>query len=198
MCLVMLAATQNAHPADGVDIEPLWIANPDMIMEGPPMVVDLNADGDTEIITAAYENMIAVDGNGEELWRFDTRGRYSTCPAVLERVGEPPLIYAGDNSGMFTCLNGTGEVVWQKDIGNVFCSAPALADLNSDGIVEVIQGDQSGQIRVLQALTGQTVWETQIKGKCSSPAIADLNGDGFLEIVFTTGCLLYTSDAADE
>ena len=75
MGLVMLAATQNAYPADGVDIEPLWIANPDMIMEGPPMVVDLNADGDAEIITAAYENLIAVDGSGAELWRFDTRGR---------------------------------------------------------------------------------------------------------------------------
>lgn len=187
MGLVMLAATPNAHPADGVDIEPLWIANPDMIMEGPPMVVDLDADGDTEIITAAYENIIVVDGGGEELWRFDTRGRYSTCPAVLEREGKSPLIYAGDNKGMFTCLNGTGEVVWQKDIGNVFCSVPALADLNSDGVVEVIQGDQSGRIVVLQALTGQTVWETQIKGKCSSPAIADLNGDGFLEIVFATG-----------
>ena len=90
MGLVMLAATQNAHPADGVDIEPLWIANPDMIMEGPPMVVDLDADGDTEIITAAYENIIVVDGGGEELWRFDTRGRYSTCPAVLERASKHP------------------------------------------------------------------------------------------------------------
>ena len=72
-----------------------------MIMEGAPMVVDLDGDGDAEILTAAYENIIVVDGTGEELWRFDTRGRYSTCPAILEREGQSPLIYAGDNKGMF-------------------------------------------------------------------------------------------------
>jgi hypothetical protein len=72
-----------------------------MIMEGAPIVVDLNGDGDAEILTAAYENIIVVDGTGEELWRFDTRRRYSTCPAILEREGQSPLIYAGDNKGMF-------------------------------------------------------------------------------------------------
>ncbi len=185
--LVLLAAMQYAYPSDGTGIEPLWTANPDMIMEGPPMVVDLNADGDTEVITAAYEHMIAVDGSGEELWRFDTRGRYSTCPAVLEREGDLPLIYAGDNSGMFTCLDGMGEVVWQKEVGHIFCSAPALADLNSDGVVEVIQGDHSGRILALHALTGEIVWEAQIEGVCSSPAVADLNGDGLLEVVCATG-----------
>ena len=130
-----------AQLAAGLEIEPLWVANPDMIMEGAPMVVDLDGDGDAEILTAAYENIIVVDGKGEELWRFDTRGRYSTCPAILERVGQSPLIYAGDNKGMFTCLDGGGHVVWQKDMGHIFCSSSALADLNEDGIVEVIQGD---------------------------------------------------------
>ena len=182
-----LGAVLLSHPSAGLDIEPLWVANPDMIMEGAPMVVDLDGDGDAEILTAAYESIIVVDGTGEELWRFDTRGRYSTCPAILEREGQSPLIYAGDNKGMFTCLDGGGRVVWQKDMGSIFCSGPALADLDKDGGVEVIQGDQAGLVSALDALTGEVVWERQLEGECASPAVGDLDRDGNLEIVMTTG-----------
>jgi hypothetical protein len=49
-----------AQRSAGLDIEPLWVANPDMIMEGAPMVVDLDGDGDAEILTAAYENIMKV------------------------------------------------------------------------------------------------------------------------------------------
>lgn len=175
------------RPSFALDIEPLWTANPDMIMEGAPMVVDVDNDGDAEILTAAYQSIIVVDGTGKELWRFNTRGRYSTCPAILERRGETPLIYAGDNKGMFTCLDGGGRIIWQKDLGSIFCSSPVLGDLTADGTPEVIQGDQSGLVCALDALTGKGVWERRLEGECSSPAIADLDGDGQLEVVVVTG-----------
>jgi len=182
-----LSALLLALPSAALDIKALWVANPDMIMEGAPMVVDLDGDGDAEILTAAYEHIIVVDGTGEELWRFDTRGRYSTCPAILEREGHSPLLYAGDDKGMFTCLDGGGDVVWQKDMGSVFCSSPALADLNEDGVLELIQGDQSGLLSAVDALTGELVWESRLEGECASPAVGDLDGDGALDIVIATG-----------
>ncbi len=173
--------------ADALEIEQLWVADPDMIMEGAPMVADLDGDGDDEILTAAYENMIVIDGTGKELWRFDSRGRYSTYPAILKRDGQSPLIYAGDNKGMFTCLDGAGNVVWQTDMGQVFCSGPALADLNGDGTMELIQGEQGGMLRVLDAMNGKEKWNVQLEGACSCPAVADLDNDGSLEIVIATG-----------
>ena len=72
-----------------------------MIMEGAPMVVDLDGDGDAELLTVSYQNIIVVDGIREELWRFNTRRRYSTCPVILERQGQSPLTYARDNKEMF-------------------------------------------------------------------------------------------------
>jgi outer membrane protein assembly factor BamB len=185
--LAFLGVLCLARFSSAVEIESLWVANPDMIMEAAPMVADLDGDGDDEILTAAYESIIVLDGTGKELWRFDTRGRYSTCPAILEREGQTPLIYAGDNKGMFTCLDGGGQVVWQKDLGNIFCSAPALADVTMDGTPEVIQGDMSGLVNVLDALTGELVWESRLKGNCSSPAVGDLDGDGVPDIVIATG-----------
>ncbi len=174
-------------PSAALEIEPLWVANADMVMEGAPMIVDLDGDGDGEILTAAYENIIVMDGTGEQLWRFDTRGRYSTCPAILEREGQAPLIYAGDNAGQFTCLDGSGNVIWQRDMGNMFCSSPALADLTGDGAIEVIQGDQLGVVTALDALTGEVRWERRLESECSSPAVGDLDGDGTLETVVAMG-----------
>lgn len=183
LVIVMITCIQ----AFALDIEPLWVADVDMIMEGAPIVVDLDGDGGGEIITAAYQAIIAVDGSGKERWRFDTAGRYSTFPAVLERDGVSPLIYAGDNTGLFTCLDGSGVAVWQANIGGIFGPAPAVADLNADGSFEVVQGNQAGVLTAMDALTGEVRWTCQLDGECSSPAIADLDRDGNAEIVIATG-----------
>lgn len=183
--LVLFALLSGPGPV-ALEMELIWKADPDMIMEGAPVVVDLDGDGAAEVITAAYESLIAVDGSGTERWRFDARGRYSTCPAVLERDGQPPLIYAGDNQGQFTCLDGAGKVVWQKDLGSVFGASPALADLTQDGKVELIQPDQTGVVTCLDALTGAPVWMTSLGAGCGSPAVGDLDGDGAAEIVVPT------------
>jgi len=194
-----LALAANTAPAAGLEVELLWTANPDMVMEGAPMTVDLNGDGDAEILTAAYESLIAVDGAGKEIWRFDTAGRYSTCPAVLEREEAPPLIFAGDNTGAFTCVDGEGEVVWETTTKPIFCASPALADLDGDGKVEVIQGDKSGTVNVFDAFTGGLVWKRSVEGECASPAIGDVDGDGAPEIVMATGAgKLYALDGAGE
>ena len=170
----MIGIVQCCYAAEPLDIKPLWETNVDMVLEGAPMVVDLNGDGDAEILTAAYENIIVVDGSGEELWRFDTRGRYSTCPAILERENQLPLIYAGDNKGLFTCLDGSGKIVWQVETSPIFCASPALADVDNDGDIEVIQGDKKGVVSVYDALNGTLAWQQQIDGECASPAIGDL------------------------
>ena len=185
--ILLFIIAQWCYPAGTLDIQQLWETNVDMIMEGSPMVVDLDGDGDMEILTAAYENIIVVDGSGKELWRFDTRGRFSTCPAILERKNQLPLIYAGDNRGLFTCLDGSGKIIWQVDTAPIFCSSPALADLDADGKVEVIQGDKKGRVSAYDALTGSLKWQQEIDGECSSAAIGDLDSDGFQEIIIATG-----------
>lgn len=191
---VLCAAVTRA--AMGLAIEPLWVADPDMIMEGAAMVADLDGDGSAEVVTAAYESIIVVDGAGTERWRFDGRGRYSTCPALLERPGQPPLIYAGDNTGLLTCLDGHGDVVWQRDIAPVFCSSPAVADLNGDGTLELVQGSLKGTLSVFNALTGAPLWTRDLGADCGSPAVGDIHGDGRPEIVMATGAgKLFALDA---
>ncbi len=165
----------------------MWVAETNMVMEGAPLVVDLNRDGDAEIVTAAYQAIIAIDGNGRELWRFNTDARYSTYPAILERADAAPLLYAGDNRGQLSCIDGSGELIWQVKTGSIFCAAPALADIDQNGSVEVVQGDKKGVLHVFDALTGDSVWTSRLDGEIASPALGDLGGDGSIEIVATTG-----------
>jgi hypothetical protein len=179
-CAVTIA---SAAP---MKIEQLWSAASGEVMESAAIVVDLNGDGDDEIITASYENIIAYDGSGKELWRYDTRGRYSTCPAVLERPGSTPLLYAADHRGMLSCLDGDGKAVWKADIAPVFCTSGALADIDADGMVEYVIPQQNGDVSVFDALTGKLRWKTKIAQFGSSPAVGDLNADGKLDIVIVT------------
>ncbi|MCC6154971.1 MAG: PQQ-binding-like beta-propeller repeat protein, partial [Candidatus Hydrogenedentes bacterium] len=118
---------------------------------------------------------------------------------IWERDGALPLIFAGDNTGQFTCVDGSGKVIWQTETKPIFCASPAVGDLDNDGAMEVVQGDKSGLLYAFDALTGKPKWQTQLEGECGSAALADLNGDGTLEVVIATGAgKVYTLHAAGD
>lgn len=76
-------------------------------------------------------------------------------------------------------------------------SSPAVADLNKDGINDIIFINSSGQASAWNGKTGELLWqpvEIQKPGK-SSPAIADMNNDGVEDIVILSGTsMLYVID----
>jgi len=173
--------------AENLKLSLLWTTNLKSFLESAPTVADINNDGRDEVLIAGREEMIALGKRGQELWRWKTRGRFMTYPTVLKRSGKSALIYAADFSGQFTCLDGKGKVVWQKELtGPSEWSASVVHDLDGDGTEEVVQTDGKGTVWAFDALTGQVVWQTNIKGKPVSPAVGDLDGDGKAEIVVAT------------
>ena len=67
-------------------------------------------------------------------------------------------------------------------------TAPALADLNHDGVADVIFGDLAGNLTVVDGTTGHLLNQINVNGKLDAPpVIADLNGNGTADIIIGTG-----------
>lgn len=133
-----------------------------------PIIADLDGDGEAEIIVAGH-----VKGPGE----FPDV-KLNSALLVLEPDGtrRPGWEVAALGNGILA----QDDLPWQ---------APAVADLNNDGDLEIVVATEDGWIRaynenkiVLWAFNytqGATLFATD-------PVIGDIDGDGSLEILFGT------------
>ncbi len=146
-----------------------------------PTVVDINGDGQREILYAAHDGYIyCTSSNAEQLWRFDFRhGR--------------ALMYASEV--MVADLN--------KD------QVPELVFTTYGDPDSIVPGVAHGYLMVLDH-DGNVLHDIELpeqgtngngKGAPAAPTIMDLNGDGTLEIVvqtFGAGCFVYTVPGSAE
>ena len=184
---ILLLSLYGVSFSRGLQIPLLWKADLNTLLESAPTVADLNNDGRDEVVIAGMEDIFVLNKNGKQLWRWHTRKRYSTYPCVLPRSKKPALIYAADNSGLFTCLDGNGKKIWQRELdGPSAWSAAAIYKMPLDKAPRVIQTDQTGAVWCFNAFNGRMIWKTRISGKPASPAIGDLDGDGRAEVVLKT------------
>lgn len=132
-----------------------------------PSMGDLDGDGDIEIVIAG-------------------------------KVRDPNQNRDVTNSGLLVLqANGQRETGWQvaklggAPIHNDFfpTQAPALGDLDGDGVLEIVVGMLDGTIRVYQA-DGSLMWQYNFaQGRrlfASEPVIGDVTGDGRPDILFGT------------
>lgn len=132
-----------------------------------PIIADVDGNGITETIVAGH-----VKGPGD----VDTK--LNSALLVLEPDGTRRL-------GWETAALGNG-ILTQVDLP---WQAPAVADLNSDGQLEIVVATEDGWIRAHQA-DKTPLWSfnyTQgAKLFAGEPVIGDIDEDGAFEIVFGT------------
>ena len=108
-------------------------------------------------------------------------------PAVLHPTATWPMFHHDLHHTGYQLIGAgritTPQPLWTYQTSGSVFSSPAVADLNNDGLLEIVVGSFDNYVYCLNA-TGGLLWRYQAGGYIfSSPAIADLNNDGLLEVV---------------
>ena len=64
-------------------------------------------------------------------------------------------LVVGDYSGNVYCIDGKGVRVWEREVDSPVGSSVRLADLEGDGLLEVVLATRTGDVWVLSGQTGQ-------------------------------------------
>jgi PQQ enzyme repeat len=87
--------------------------------------------------------------------------------------------------------------VWSDTLNGSTGGSPALADVQGNGQLAVVEGTSSGSVYALNATTGQTIWQVQLPGGVEvigSVTTADLTGSGAQDVIVPTTKGLFVLD----
>ncbi len=158
-------------------------------------LADMDGDGVDEILVAAFNRIHVFKGNGDILWSYTLIGTATYPPSVADVTGDGNLevvqLTGGiPNNGRVYLFNSQGEVMPGYPISynnQWILSAPALADLDGDGQLEIVFGIRTvNELHVIKA-DGSPMnenWPVTLVGiPAFTPSIGDIDGDGNKEII---------------
>jgi outer membrane protein assembly factor BamB len=129
----------NLYVLRGTNGTLLWSASVGFAYNGSPRVYDINGIPGNEVVVATQSGTYALNGNtGTVVWsNTSVVSDAAVAIADVDNDGEIEVIVA-DNSGRVYALRGTnGSVKWVVSTGYGYGSAPAVEDVNGDGIKEI-------------------------------------------------------------
>lgn len=173
------------------------------------LIYDLNKDNTNEIIvgdmgtgilyaittekTVEFENiprLKRVKYVPKVLWQFETQvvnnlGILSSAVlSDLSNNGKNNIIF-GASDGKLYCLDLTGKLNWEFDVGTPIYGAVAVGDINHDNNIEIIFTSENMLYTIDSK--GILIWKVQLNLKRNhSPVLFDIDGNGYLEITATS------------
>lgn len=211
-CAFQTADKFDVWEGDGPDgfSDPVWSS---------PAIGDVTGDGRPEIVFGSWDHQIRViDRYCNQLATFDNTDTVWSAPALFDAdgngrseiyIGGDATSYMGSHSGgFFRSLQYTGgpqlQQRWVRLSSESFQTAPAIADVNGDGRLEVVTGagryycqtegrcQDSNKVWAFDLLTGNDVagWPRTARYNTflAAPAVGDVNADGGRDVV--TGSFL--------
>ncbi|MBN1352299.1 PQQ-binding-like beta-propeller repeat protein [candidate division KSB1 bacterium] len=160
--------------------------------DSSPAIGDVDGDGITDIIAVSTKgDIVAMDLNGNTIWRIETGELISNPPTLADVTGTKGFeVLVICESGKLFCIDASNaQNIWTYKLpGGVsygITAVPAV-DLNSDGRLEILAADNQGHLVCLSG-AGKPLWTyTDAAEINSAPAVADLDGDGTYEIVYSS------------
>jgi hypothetical protein len=196
------AATAPSMVLDTVGSPHWYSANITASHYSSPAVSPVGPNGQVEIIDGFPDGTVqGWSTDGAHLWTFNTgAGAVQASPVVVDLNGDGRLdVITANTAGNvwgFTPSLGN-KVIFKKKTGDGVhepgdFATPAVADINKDGKLDVIETSWDHHIHVWSGkgthkeLPGFPVFLQDTSW--SSPAVADIDGDGWPEIAFGYDC----------
>lgn len=140
------------------------------------------------VVGTGAGNIVALDGDGKQLWRVDVGGRVTVLAAAdLNGGGRDAILYGGDSDHLGVVDAGGNSLAkvripQYRGIPSVVRNI-TVADLDGDAVPSIVVGVKSWQY-LAYSPTLELEWKHVIYAHSATVAeVADLDGDGKLETV---------------
>lgn len=171
-----------------------WTHQLDTYTFGQPVIEDVDADGDPELVVAvAGEGAVfAFERNGSVAWQRTNATESTVTWQTTGQLDDDAAVevVTATRTGRVVVFDGaTGDVEWTRPVGNL-AAVHAVGDGDSDGDVEVYATADDGVLRSLDGATGDVEWTTTLTTAdvqmMPPPTFGDVDGDGEAELVAAT------------
>jgi len=185
---------------DGAYGDVLWSAKEQFSPNRGATLADLDEIGQSYVIgvgsrppNPAVQLYVYRAGDGA-LVRAKTAGITPTwlscAPAVADfrGIGKSDVAFSTWDDRSIVMVDGrTGDVVWQFSLGDSTMSGVAAADIDGDGLPDVIAATLDGYAYALRGKDGTLLWKAPIPGGAwSVPVVANLEPNGPPSILITS------------
>jgi len=140
-----------------------------------------------------------LNQNGGLICHYDANQTMDSSPAVGDFLtgGQPGIVLGTGNYFPGTSDTDTVKAfdtschpMWSTTLDGSTISSPALADVQGNGQLDVVEGTENGStgsVWVLSGTTGQPMWSAQLTGEAlGSVVTADLTGAGYQDLLVPT------------
>jgi len=160
------------------------IVTPSLGDFGTPGTLDVVA-GDTSLNGKEFA-FAGVDGS--LIWSANTLSDQYGGQILVDFNGDGQLetVFAMTRRGALRALDSLGNTLWTFVTGDSIYGLPAAADVNLDGIPEVLTGSFDRNLYVIDSAGSPVATFATSDLVSATPIVADLDGDGTMEIVFSS------------
>ncbi len=157
------------------------------VIEGAPLLFDLNGDGNTELIFGSKDrNLYCIDSAGQNIdpYPIYLNTELLSTPCVFNEADHQIGVLGSDGRFWFLDADGVVREFTESSHNMLTYASPVVGDLDRDGEQEAVIVNGYGTIYIYGRDSLEEKFDILIDTVFYyTPALADIDHDGFLDII---------------